>query len=420
MKFKGLLAVLILFLIAGCDVLDRSASSGPLPTVVLGGAASPGTAVPGVSPAAPSGETAPTAAAAAAVGGVTASGVIVPLRQVQLASSLGGSILEVNAVEGERVQAGQVLVRLGGREKADAEIEAAAMELLSANQALQAIKDNAGKAGAAAALRLANARKALDDAQKRRTWREYRNGSQSQIDSARADVILAKDALEQAENDYSGYEDRDEEDVSRAASLNKLSAARRAYDKALANLNYLLAMPNEIEVSEADAALQSAQAEVDAAQKEVDRLKDGPDPDALALAEQHVRNAEARLKAGEAAAADLELEAPFDGTVARVVHQAGEWVTPGQPVLIVIDASELRVETSDLSERDVPAVQPGLEASVYVKALGTSLPASVISVSPLADTLGGDVVYRTTLALDEISPDLRAGMTVDVHFAALP
>jgi len=37
-------------------------------------------------------------------------------------------------------------------------------------------------------------------------------------------------------------------------------------------------------------------------------------------------------------------------------------------------------------------------------------------ISPLADTLGGDVVYKATIALDDPLPGLRAGMTADVRF----
>ncbi len=42
----------------------------------------------------------------------------------------------------------------------------------------------------------------------------------------------------------------------------------------------------------------------------------------------------------------------------------------------------------------------------------------VSEVSPLADTLGGDVVYQTMIELDETLPGLRAGMSVDVQFGA--
>ena len=37
-------------------------------------------------------------------------------------------------------------------------------------------------------------------------------------------------------------------------------------------------------------------------------------------------------------------------------------------------------------------------------------------ISPLADTLGGDVVYKVTITLGKIPSNLRAGMSVDVQF----
>jgi hypothetical protein len=41
----------------------------------------------------------------------------------------------------------------------------------------------------------------------------------------------------------------------------------------------------------------------------------------------------------------------------------------------------------------------------------------VIAISPLADTLGGDVVYQTTIDLDTIPEGLRPGMSVEVQFS---
>jgi HlyD family secretion protein len=408
MKLKALL-VLLLVLLAGCDVLDKSSSPQALPTVVLDNPAVSGTAQPAAG-----------GAPLTATGSVSASGRVVPALQVQLASSLGGNILEVTAAEGEQVKAGQVLVRLAGSEKLAAAVEAAAMEQLSAQQALKTLKDNADKARAAAQLRLADAQKALDDAEKRRTWRNFRNGSESQIETAQADVILANDALQKAEDLYTGFLSRSEEDVNRAAALSALAGVRKAHDKALANLNYLLAMPQAVDVNQAEAELQSAQAEVDAAQKEYDSLKDGPDPDALALAEQRTRNAAAQLLAVKTSLADLELEAPFDGTVARINSHAGEWAMPGMAILVLADLQHLVVETTDLSERDVPQVQVGQDADVFIKALNLNATGRVSEISPLADTLGGDVVYKTTVELETIPEGLRAGMSVEVRFGAAP
>jgi HlyD family secretion protein len=396
--------------LSACSVFSQ-ATPTPLPTVVLGD--------PGGAPRASATNLAGTPAAPAlqvSSSGVTASGVIAPAREAQLASTTGGLVESVNVAVGDRVQAGQVLVKLSGSQQLAAQVEAARLELLTAQQALKSLQDNAGPARTAAELRLANAQKALDDAQKKRTSKQYRNGSQSSIDAAQADLILAEDHLKQTEDIYGAVAANSENDVNRATALSALAAAQKARDKALANLNYLLALPNKIDVEQADAVLQSAQAEAQAAQEDVNRLKNGPDPDALALAQQRVKNAQVQIDAGQAALANLELKAPFDAVVSRVNVTSGGYATPAQPILALADLQHLQVKTTDLSERDVPAVQPGQPVSVFVKALNQNIAGKVKEISPLADTLGGDVVYQTTIDLDEQPAGLRAGMSVEVSF----
>jgi HlyD family secretion protein len=399
MKFKALLALLVACTLAGCSAFVPSPT--PLPTVVLGNK--------------PIGTT-PQAASQPSLGGVTASGVVTPAQEAQITSAMAGVLVAVNVAVGDQVKAGQVLARLAGSEKLSAVIEFANLELLSAQQALQTLKDNADQARSAAQLRLANAQKALDDAQKRRTWKQYRNGSQNDIDTAQADLVLANDAVKTAEEAFNQVADRSETDVLRAGALSALSAARKARERALANLNYLLAQPSLIDVNQAEAELRSAQSEAANAQKEYDRLKDGPDPDALALAEERIKNAQAQLAAGQSDLTNLELKAPFDGTVTQVNRHTGEWTVPGQPVLALADLANLRVETTDLSERDIPLVAAGQAVTVTIKALNQNVNGHVSEIAPLADTLGGDVVYKTTIALDKLPPGLRAGMTVEVQF----
>jgi multidrug resistance efflux pump len=97
---------------------------------------------------------------------------------------------------------------------------------------------------------------------------------------------------------------------------------------------------------------------------------------------------------------------------------AGEWVSPGQALLALTDMARLHVETTDLGERDVPNVSPGQTVSVFVKALNATVPGTVTSIAPEAERLGGDVIYRITLALKESPAGLRPGMSVDVTFGA--
>ncbi len=380
--------------LSGCGVFAPAAPT-PLPTVVLG-------------------SNNPTPQGSGA--GVTASGVVVPAQEVQIASAGGDTVEALNVAVGDQVRTGQVLVKLAGSQTQAAAIAAANVELLTAQQTLQTLKDNAAQATAAAELRLANAQKALDDAKKHRAWKQYRNGSESSIETAQADLILATNALEDAQDAYKSVADRAADDVDRAAALSALGAARSAYDHAVANLNYLLAMPNVIDVNQVEAELESAQAEATAAQAEYDKLKNGPDPDAVALAEEKIRNAQAQIEAGKANLASLELKAPLDATVSKVNIHVGEWATAGQTLLVLTDLSHLRVQTTDLSERDVPRVKVGQPVTLLVKALNQNVTGRVSEIAPLSDTLGGDVVYQTTIDLDTQPDGLRPGMSVDVTF----
>jgi len=412
-KSLVLVAAMAAFLLSGCGVFS-GATPTPLPTIVLGSSnPAPQSSPQGASPAA-------TAVAGAGGGGVTASGVVIPAQEVQISASISENVEALNVAAGDQVKAGQVLIRLTGSQAQVAAITAAQVDLLSAQQALQTLNDNAAQALAAAQLRLANAQKALDDAKTKRAYKQYRNGSESSIEIAQADLILAENALKDAQDDYNSVADRSEDDVDRAAALSALGAARNAYDHALANLNYLLALPNIIDVNQADAVLAAAQAEATAAQTDYDKLKNGPDPDAVALAQDRITNAQAQIDAGQASLASLELKAPLDATVSKVSIHVGEWAMAGTTLIVLSDLAHLRVQTTDLSERDVPKVKVGQPVSVLVKALNLNVTGRVSEIASLSDTLGGDVVYQTTIDLDSQPGGLRPGMSVDVSFGATP
>ena len=329
---KAFIILLAAFILTGCASFGQT-SPQALPTIVLD-----------------SGDTTPQASSPLSGAGVIASGIVVPAQQARIAAAMGGNVESVTVAVGDQVQAGQVLLNLSGAEKLAAAVEAANLELMSAQQALASLNENAGQARAQAQLRLAQAKDAFDTAEKQRGWKQYRIGNDNQIAVAQADLIVAEEAVRQAEETYGYFVNRPENDLNKAAALSALSSARTARDKVKANLSYLQSLPDTIEVEKADAALEVARTELDAAQRDFDQLKDGPDPDALALVEARVRNAQAQLAAGQAVLADLELKAPFDGTIAELSIHSGEWVVPGQPVLLLADINHLRIETTD-SER---------------------------------------------------------------------
>ncbi len=113
---------------------------------------------------------------------------------------------------------------------------------------------------------------------------------------------------------------------------------------------------------------------------------------------------------------NTRLVAPITGTVLKVNVVAGEYASPAAPPVTIGDVDQLHVETTDLSERDVPKVEVGQAVNIFVEALGENLTGHVSMISPVSNTLGGDVVYKTTIELDAQPAGLRAGMSVEVQF----
>ncbi len=164
-----------------------------------------------------------------------------------------------------------------------------------------------------------------------------------------------------------------------------------------------------------DAQVREGQANVAAAKTEIDYLtRIGTDQDHLNAAQAQVDIAQAQLDLAQATLAQTTLTAPFDGTIAEVDISPAETVVPGQTIITMGDLSHFQVETTDLSERDVPSVKVGQPASITVQALNQSFPARVTAISHISSTLGGDVVYKVTLEFEDQPQGLLWGMSTDV------
>ncbi len=143
----------------------------------------------------------------------------------------------------------------------------------------------------------------------------------------------------------------------------------------------------------------------------------------LGLDDVHIESAEADVARMQAlldsAKAILDsqyvLVAPFDGTIVSVDVAPAETVVPGQVVILLGDLSRYRIETTDLSERDVTRVQVGQPASIFIEALGEEFTGKVIDVDRISTTLGGDVVFKVTIELDDQPEGLLWGMSADVQ-----
>lgn len=361
---------------------------------------------------------------------VVAEGSIVPNDNVELAFVVGGQVSEILVEEGDSVQSGDVIARLGDREQletnlanANLELAAAELELLSAEQDKQELYDNWPADATAAQEALTNARQEVHDTERTYNYR-ITPSDQTDIDVAWSTVVLAEDELEKAKEDFEPYEDKPADDKVRANFQSRLAEAQGAYDDAVRKYNALVDPSSDFEISQAEADYIIAQARLEQAEKDYKDLIDGPDPDDLTLVEKRMASAEARIAAAQAnitaaesALDDLDLVATFDGTIVDLDLLVGEQVSPGVPVVTLVDFSKWYVETDNLTEIEVVDVSVGQPVTVVPDALPeVELTGSVVTIDDFFEEKRGDVTYTARILLDEIDPLLRWGMTVVVTF----
>lgn len=176
----------------------------------------------------------------------------------------------------------------------------------------------------------------------------------------------------------------------------------------------------EARVREAEANLVYAQISLDYLIRNVGckGVNCAPFQQQLDVANNDVAKAQALVDSAKAVlAAQSDLTAPFAGTVISVDIAPYETVTPGQVVIVLGDLSKYQIETTDLSERDVTQVQIGQPATIFIEALGGDFTGKVVDVARSSSEIGGDVVYKVTVELDEQPAGLLWGMSADVEIS---
>lgn len=217
-------------------------------------------------------------------------------------------------------------------------------------------------------------------------------------------------ALQQATAAFNAAQARFEA-FARGSTTEDLAVAQSQIDAARAQV-----VVAETGVAAAQAQAASAAAAVAQAQAQLDLLRSGARPEDVAVAEAAVAQAQAAVDAAQAALAKGELVAPFDGTVSAVRARPGEVVQSGQEVIMLGDLGRMRVETTDLRETDVARVQVGQEVDVTFDALpDRAFRGTITRIAPMSTAEQGSVNYTAIVELDELDPALRWGMTAFIN-----
>lgn len=327
---------------------------------------------------------------------VVAEGRVVPVKGAALSFAVAGTVAQVSARVGERVEANRVLARLDTK---PLELQLAQAE---ANLAAAQARYAQLKRGPSAQ-DLAAAQQALKSAEA--AYERLMRPSQNELIALKTDVEKAKALVDRAQAAY----DRIGGDANPFAAMTQERAALQLawldYQKALALYNDRL-NPSEAQIQQALAAIQTAKSNL---------AKLTPTAEDLTAADAQVKAAQAARDLAADALARAQLVAPFAGEIVALDLKVGEQVNVGVPVARIADTTAFQVETVDLTEINVINIKEGDAATVTIDAIPElELTGKVASIRGYGENRQGDIVYTIVVRLDKQDPRLRWNMTAKV------
>lgn len=345
---------------------------------------------------------------------VIAEGHLRPVKAADISFQTRGVVEEVNVKIGDEVKKGDVLARLANAPQADAQLSAANLALVEAQQAL----DSLNRTGAG---NLATAWSSYMDAQEvraeaERDWEGLNvDDIDERIEDAKAEVQDREADLQDAQDEFDKYKDLDKDNSRRKTAEDDLEIAHEDYNETVREL--------EETINERDtvrAALDAAIAAQEEAKYQYEQSTDGVNTDQLALAQARLENAKAQVAAAESTLSNYLLIAPFDGVTAEVAIEVGEQVSAESRAVSVADTSSWIIETSDITELEVVKITEGQAVTFTADALSdVSMNGAVTEISQSSFLQGGDVIYTVRIQAKDVDPRLKWGMTVEVTFEPL-
>ncbi len=376
-----------------------------------------------------------------------ASGVV-EIMEVSISAEIGGKVSDVFVEDGSVVTVGDPLFSIDDEEmqlqreqvvvSGEAALVGAELARLTARQTLDELQENWPVQAAHYQLELAQAMDALKKAENRLMWQQKNNRATDEtIEYYEAQLVLARKQAKDARSNYNNYKDDPEHDPQRAAARVALEEADNNVDRIVSTLNWYSGEPTDIDQALLDANVAVARASVDEAAQEYEKWRNGPDPDAVALAQANLANAEVLLELAEVQAEsqlraiDLGLEdtvirAPIDAVILTHSVEQGEVIAPGVAVITLGNMDRMTINVY-IAENQYGQISVGDGASVEVDSFpGVSFEAEVVRIADKAEYTPRNVqteeerqttVYAVELRVLDPDGKLKPGMPADVVFA---
>lgn len=175
------------------------------------------------------------------------------------------------------------------------------------------------------------------------------------------------------------------------------------------NLSNLLSAKQAI--ADAESTAINAERTLDEKTKSLDKLKQAPDESDIKSKTLAVEQKQRALDAAREALADCIITAPFDGVVAAIDIKTGDEISSGASVATIITGNQ--VASITLNEVDIAKVEAGQKAALSFSAVdGLTITGKVAQVGVMGSVSQGVVSYEVVIALDEVNPQVKSGMSV--------
>ena len=314
-----------------------------------------------------------------------------------VAAKTSGRIREITVREGDQLEAGQVIAVLDDEQiraregqamaavrQADARVKLAQRQIAVLEQQLRQSQLGVGQARADAQGRVSEAEGKLAAAEAQLAQAEA-SYAQAKWDREAMTRLFKRDLVAEQEARRAESNEGAQAAVV-AASRRQVEAARGALTAARANL-----VNPEIRSSQAAAVenqILQAQSDIAAAQAEAERAR-------------------AQLEEARANRTDLNVRAPFAGTVATRTAEPGEVVTAGAPIVTLVNLGEVYLR-GFVPEGQIGRVKISQPARVYLdSAPAQPIDAYVLRIDPQASFTPENTYFREDRVKQVVGVKLR-------------
>jgi multidrug resistance efflux pump len=318
-------------------------------------------------------------------------------------SSLSGTIAEVYVTAGQVVRKGDLLVKIDDTDLQNALKKAeASLVLIQAEIASESAPALAGD--------IVEAKANLASAQAELTRLQSLPSTEA-ITEAAADLRLREIELKQAQEAYD-----------QVAYAQGVGMSPQAAELQRATLNYerAEAVYHEATKPATEAQLAAARASVVQAQNRLDKLQAPLREEAQAVNEAKLYQSQLQVEEARANLVKAQLIAPWDGMVTAV--NAAPGMSTSNASVTIAQVEPLRFATSNFSERNLADIQPGDEATIFLKTYpNIPIPAVINRVELESSQKDGDTaLYTVYLDFNSGEFEVRPGMTGRVEIAIDP